>query len=373
MKNLSAKEILKTLVSINSVFPNEDQIGKYLYSYLVKLGFNVKKIATDKGRNNIVATFGKSSKYLGFYGHMDTVPRDLKKNNHLRLKIDKNIARGLGAEDMKGGIAGILQAGEYAVRHNLPVKLVFGVDEENISQGAHDLVDSKALDDITFLIVGESGQIKDYKKAFAVCYGRKGRILFEAEVFGKRSHAAEKEKGINAIEKASELVQMLSNMKFVKDKDLGYTTLVVQSIHSEADSFSVPDRCIARFSLLTTPDIKIPKFINQVEKLCKKANINMTLRPFPRKTPYGESYKIDRKDPFFSKMEKKILSKYQFSLDYGDSVADENVFANRLKIPVISLGPIGGGGHTEDEWLNLDSLEIVIEVYKEAIRLYNSK
>ena len=366
-------ELLRKLVSINSIFPNEKAIGEFLYKYLRSIGFNVRKVPTSKDRFNIIATYGKSLRFLGFYGHMDTVPRDLTKNNYLNLKIEKNIARGLGAEDMKGGITAILKAGEYAVENNLPVKLVFGVDEENISQGAHDLVDSKALNDITFLIVAESGQIKDYKKAFAICYGRKGRILFEAEVFGKRSHAAEKEKGINAIEKASQLVQIISNIKFAKDKDLGYTTLVVQSIASEADSFSVPDRCIVRFSLLTTPDIKSPNFIKEVEKLCRKANIDMTLKPFPRKTPYGESYKMDRNDKFFSQMDRDIFSKYEFSLDYGDSVADENVFANRLKIPVISLGPIGGGGHTEDEWLNLDSLETVSGVYKETIRLYNSE
>lgn len=367
-------DILKTLVSINSIFPNEDEIGKYLRAYLLNLSFNVKKIPTGKGRYNIVATCGNSSSYLGFYGHMDTVPIEkTSEHNPFSMTIDGNVIKGLGVEDMKGGIAAILQAGEYAVKNNFPAKLIFGVDEENISQGAHDLIDSGILKDISFLVVGESGQIKNYKQPFNVCYGRKGRIFFEATVLGKAAHAAEKEKGINAIEKASELIQILSKIEFAKDKDLGYTTIVVQSIASEADSFSVPDRCIVKFSLLTTPNVNSSQFTKEVQRLCKKANIDLTLKPFNRKTPYGESYKINKKEPFIEALEKEIFTKLSVLPDYGDSVADENVFANRLKIPVISLGPIGGGGHTKDEWLDARSLEIVENVYKKIIQLYNSQ
>jgi hypothetical protein len=39
------------------------------------------------------------------------------------------------------------------------------------------------------------------------------------------------------------------------------------------------------------------------------------------------------------------------------SVADENVFANRLHIPVVTIGPIGGGDHTAEEWVSLNSLK----------------
>lgn len=43
----------------------------------------------------------------------------------------------------------------------------------------------------------------------------------------------------------------------------------------------------------------------------------------------------------------------------------------RLNIPVICLGPMGGGKHTKEEWLDLDSLNSVEETYKSITRLYH--
>lgn len=50
------------------------------------------------------------------------------------------------------------------------------------------------------------------------------------------------------------------------------------------------------------------------------------------------------------------------------SVDDEYVSANRLGIPVLSLGFTGGDGHIKDEWLRLKSLKAVEEVYKKIIK-----
>jgi len=73
----------------------------------------------------------------------------------------------------------MMQSAAFAVKNNYPVKFIFGVDEENISKGAHDLVNSGFLQDVGFMIVGESGQVKDIGKPFSVVYGRKGRTLYK--------------------------------------------------------------------------------------------------------------------------------------------------------------------------------------------------
>ncbi len=363
--------LLEKLVSIPSAFPDEKAIGEYLFTYLQNLGFQVTKIQTEKDRFNIVAVFGRARKYLAFYGHMDTVLPEPDQEDPYRVSIKDNIAIGLGVGDMKGGIAAMLQAGEYAVRNNLPVKLIFGVDEEGISQGAHDLVDSGFLDDVDFLIVGESGQVKNYQQAFSICYGRKGRILFETFIKGKKAHAAESEKAINAIEQAAVVVEILKKISFQEHKNLGMTRVVMHELHSQTDSFSVPDTARILFSLLTTPNIDSKEFLRNIREQASKKRINVALKPFKRKTPYSESYEVDKENHFLKKLEGEIFHKYNVVPIYASSVADENVFANRLKIPVISIGPIGGEEHTRNEWLNLNSLATVEDVYKKIIMLYN--
>ncbi|MEZ4979978.1 MAG: hypothetical protein R2772_11890, partial [Chitinophagales bacterium] len=92
----------------------------------------------------------------------------------------------------------------------------------------------------------------------------------------------------------------------------------------------------------------------------------------PRTTPYGESYQVNLEDPFLTELQEKIFNPQGVSAYYCGSVADENVFANRLGIPVVSLGPRGGGCHSCDEWVSLKSMDDLVEMYKEIIKLFNS-
>lgn len=367
-------DLLKKLVSIPSTFPDEKAISDFIFAYLVEKGFKVKRVTTGKNRHNLIATFGKAEKYLSFYGHMDTVPNNFSERKEpYTMEVKSGVATGLGVEDMKGGVAAIIKMGEYAVENKLPVKLVFGVDEEDISQGAHDLVNSQELKDIAFMVVGESGQIPPKAKNFTVCYGRKGRILFVADIKGKKTHAAESEKGINAADKAAIFINLLSKIKFAKHPRLGTTKIVIHSVVAETDSFSIPDTCRIQFSLLTTPGVNSAEFAKEVKQLAKEHAINLSLSTFQRATPYGESYEIDRKNKFLKIIEERIIKEYAVTPMYTDSVADENIFANRLNIPVMSLGPIGGGGHTSNEWLDLSSFHTVEKVYKDILSLYHSQ
>jgi acetylornithine deacetylase/succinyl-diaminopimelate desuccinylase-like protein len=365
-------QLLKQLVKINSIFPNEYLLSTYIRNYLETIGFKIQVVKTSVKRVNIIATYGMAKKYLAFYGHMDTVaPETGYPQNPFKLIIKKNKAYGLGVADMKGGITAIIKLGEFAAKNKLPVKLIFGVDEENISQGAHDLVNSNLLSTIDFMIVAESGQIKNKKQPISVCYGRKGRIIFDINVYGKRSHAAESKRGINALEQASKLILEIKKMTLPKDTFFGTSDVVFQRIISDIDSFSIPDLCLIQCSLLTNSKCKGVDFIKQVQSIALKNKIKIAIKFHERTTPYGESYIVDLKNPFMKKIINTIIKPKQIKPIYTDSVADENVFANRLKIPVLTMGAIGGGDHTKSEWLSIPSLKELFESYKIILHLYN--
>lgn len=370
---MNSLELLQKLVSINSVFPNEQKLSFYLQEYLEKIGLKVEVVVTDKNRNNLIATHGKSKKYLCFYAHLDTVPRDEEgAHDPHKLVVQGDKAFGLGAEDMKGAIVNILHTAEYAVQHNLPLKIIFAVDEEFISKGAHDLVNSKKLSNISFLVSGESGQIKDFEQPFSVVYGRKGRLLLEMEISGKKSHAADSKHGKNAILDASVLIKSLEKIQLKKNKYLGETEFVLQSIHSDTTSFSIPDKCVIRCSVLTVPGVTSQDVIKKITSIAGKNNIDVNVSLVKRETPYGDAYEIDRKNTFLKRLEKEVFTPNKVVPIYTGSVADENIFANRLNIPVISVGPMGGGGHTKDEWLSIKSFHKMKDVYKLILELYNT-
>src|SRR3989338_8082876 len=210
MKSL---DLLSQLVRINSIFPFEQKISTFVENYLRKLGFRIQIITTGKNRNNIVATYGKAHGYLAFYAHLDTVPLScgyITDPYKLTIKGDK--AYGLGAGDVKGGMTAILQTARYAVKNKLPIKLIITVDEENISQGAHDVIDADVLKNVTCIISSESGQIKNLTQMYTVVYGRLGRALFDIYVKGKIAHATEEHKGVNAIAEAIRLIEYIKKI-----------------------------------------------------------------------------------------------------------------------------------------------------------------
>lgn len=365
--------LLQDLVAIRSVFPHEQALAAYITSELHTLGFTIRQCVVSEGRNNIVATYGTTKAYLGFYGHMDTVPPDSHYTQDPFTVLRKGAqAHGLGVADMKGGLAAMLRLAATAAKEQLPVKLIFGVDEENISLGAHTLVDQSMLKDVHFLISGESGQVKNERQGYSVCYGRRGRIAIKVTVRGKKAHAAESHKAINAIEMAGRLITHLDQLSFAHNPNFGTTNLVIHEISGSTDSFSVPDECSFMLSALTAPPTRHTEVIHQLSALAKKLGVQADITPLSRPTPYGDSYEVDQSSAFLQRIQKEVFAPDSVVPAYVESIADENIFANRLGIPVISIGPIGGGDHTAHEWVDVASLDNVAACYAKILRLYAS-
>ena len=367
-------ELLRSLIEINSVFPAEATLSRFMQGLLRENGFTVQELMSEGGRPSIVATYGIASKYLAFYGHLDTVPPDPAFTfNPFDMKTDDTNAYGLGVADMKGGNACILSAAFDAAKKGLPVKVVFGVDEEDISLGAHDLVTSGFLNDVAFMVVAESGQILDFSQQYSVGLGRKGRILFEARVHGVTSHAAVATPEGNAISRAAVFVKLLENLEFPSHHGLGKSRVIPHAISASTDSFSAPGECTLRFSVLTTPGVTSEGVSAQIKERAASLGLKVAFAPVSRKTPYGEAYEAPREDSFVRLLEEKVFAPASVKPEYFSSVADENVFAHRLKIPVITLGPIGADEHSKDEWVRISSLDATVEAYKTIIKLWNSR
>jgi len=363
-------KLLTILVGIPSVFPNEQGLSRFIEKYLHSLNnCSIERVPVSKGRDNIIATIGNAKKYPCFYGHMDTVePDQLWVQNPYKVTIKQGIAKGLGVTDMKGGIAVILLVAKYASENNLAIKLAFGVDEEQFSEGSFILTKNSFFDDVCIIISAESGQVINKNQPFAVNYGRMGRIVLQCEIQGLTAHAARSDLAINAIFKAGRLLQLIQNLKFKSHPQLGKTEILPFEIKGLTNSFSIPEQTEVKFNVLTTPGTSGKTVLAKIKSVAKKNNIKVLLNLMSRPTPYMESYQVDLDHPLIIKMG-KLFQQHKVTPVYARSVADENRFANDLNIPVISLGPVGGGDHTADEWVKLDSLEKVLEVYKEIIQI----
>lgn len=143
---MEAKKILKDLVAFNTIADKENHlIMDYIDNFLSDLGFDVERIKnSETGKEVLVGKYG-ADPAVGFLGHTDTVDitEGWTTDPHVLTEKD-GVLYGLGACDMKGGIAAFLAA----ISNTDLSKLKKGIavyctyDEEIMFGGVKDLVEA---------------------------------------------------------------------------------------------------------------------------------------------------------------------------------------------------------------------------------------
>ncbi|MEK6979542.1 MAG: M20/M25/M40 family metallo-hydrolase [Candidatus Micrarchaeota archaeon] len=385
---MESLELLRKLVSINSVFPNERELAEYLEKKLRELGFTMKRIPISENRFNVVGERGTGGKAVMLYAHMDTVePYGTWGTDPFTLteqpgNEDKLI--GLGSVDMKAGIAAILIAcADEDVRNkNKRIKIAFGVDEENISEGAQEIAKSGFLNDVEFCISTESPHPDGIELGpKALTLGRRGRCVIEINVPGQSAHGANLSLGKNAISEAAKLIPKLEarNQQMKSHELLPPPTQFIRKIHGESNSLSTPDSVTLELDRhLVTPETpesalaETQKFIDSLYTNGEFREINgnrITARLKERKTPYLAPFVTEKNNPHVMKFAEIIKQKFGSGpkYGYGLSVADENIFAAR-GVPVAVIGAKGGNEHAANEWVFKSSYFELIDVLKTFLR-----
>lgn len=370
--------LLEKLISINSIYPNELEHSEFLDKYLQELGFKTERQYVAENRFNIFAERGEGEGAICFFGHMDTVPvfGDWDSDPFTARK-DGDLLYGLGSVDMKGGIFSILEACRLSKDFGKKIKVLFCVDEENISLGAWNAIENKKFfEDAKVIIAAETGNIHPYDpKEKWVHLGRRGRCSIIVEVKGLSAHGAFPEKGLNAILEASRLIDALEKLPRAEHEIIGKSSLFCSNFKAPEVSLSIPEKCTFQIdrSLVPpeTPKSALQEIKDYVNKLKDEGVLkaDFTIKLQDRDTPFAPPYVTDHDNESI----KKILSVIEantdkLSIDYGLSVADENVFAAGTNVPVISVGPEGDNEHTANEWVDIRSLERLIDYYLEFIK-----
>jgi acetylornithine deacetylase/succinyl-diaminopimelate desuccinylase-like protein len=373
---MESVEILRKLVGIPSIFPNEERIAVFIEQFLKKLGYRTKRQYVEKNRFNVLGEFGNGPTSIFFYGHLDTVEVCKGwKTNPFELKVEKDIAYGLGAYDMKGGITAILRTLEIFKPKNLKIKVAFGVDEENISRGADVLVRSGWLKDVNYAIVPEAATTYESLGPKMIILGRRGRVAVRVIVRGKSAHGAQPDLGINAIEEGSKIILALKKLKLRSHKLLGKSTVCPLKFESKVESLSVPEIAEIVIDRHLVPPETQSSVLREMKTLVKNLHLRakVDVKFVKRDTPFLMPYITPKEHPFVkmvSNIVKKKFGKVVFG--YGLSVADENYFGSRAKLPVIVIGPKGGNCHTSNEWVSISSINELIEIFREVLETLDS-
>ena len=336
------EKILKDLVGFNTIKDRQNkEILDYIENYLENLGFTV-----EKRKKYLVMSYGKSPK-LAFIGHSDTVEYiDGWDSNPFILTKKENNLYGLGACDMKGGIAAFLSALSDIDLKKLKygIKVIITYDEEIAFTGIKEVI----KDDIKipeYVIVGEPTD----NKAMTGCKG-----LFAIKVFTNdiKVHSSTPHKGksanLNMIKLLNELDMFYNeNIKgeINKEYEVPYTTMNIGLLNGGSAINSVAASCMSYVDFRTVSNDHVELLKCKLNELCKK---------------YDAKYEIDIDvKTFYNNID--FLGK-----TYTAGFMTEASFIGECKRIILGVGPMSA--HEINEHVNIESLKNCKEQYIKIVK-----
>ena len=366
-------ELLTKLISIPSFVSkesgnNENKIGVFLIDYIRRFlpWMRIQTQPISNTRFNIIAGDRKNPR-LVFLCHMDTV-KPSKGTNSLRPIVNDRFISGLGAVDMKGGIAALLTA----TKENGPadgIMFAFDCDEEYGFIGIREIV-KKYKFSPELVICPEPTDLK-------IINGCRGVIEISFSILGKTAHAGRPKEGINAIEKSVELIGLLKKELDAKTSSKKEHTTVNLSQLIGGKQFgkqivlqanAVPD--ISSLVLDIRPaavSLNAETVLNLIKVIAKKLEVIMINEKISLDYP---PYRTERK--FLNKFE-AILNNSDLKPQYFDIAKGgfyEIAFLNKAwGCPAICFGPgPAKSAHTKDELVTIESLQKTKSIFKALLK-----
>lgn len=359
---------LTKLVAADSRTGSERAITPLFKKLLEDSGFSVEVQEVSEGQSNLYAVKNDhpKSKATLFYGHQDTVaPAQGWGSDPFELRCENGRLYGLGAFDMKGGIAAFLEATHHTTAY---VKIFLAVDEEEASQGAWYAAQNNEqfFQDVGLVVSAEPSLVGGSSH---ITIGRTGRFLFDVVFQGKSVHLANYQDGVDAIER---MQKFLGSFYTIRHEmfDAHGSTAQIRSVQSGVVGMSVPEAASCQVEVLAAYGEGIEGIQAKLQQL---AGSNAQVAIAPRKTPYLSGY---HNSTFLYQdvLEQTIRRVYNEPVTYIErkSVGDDNVLAS-LGLPVITWGPEGGNAHTADEWVSVTSLDNLRCGYETFLNLISSR
>ena len=372
----------RELIRIPSVYTKEAEIADFVDCRLTDWGFKTKTVPVPEHGPCIVAEYGDAaSPSIVLNGHMDTVEvMSGWKHDPFGAEIEDGVLYGLGALDMKCGLAALMMtfktlAGSDALRGR---RIVFQAvpGEEDLGIGTRTLIREGSFRNAEAVIVGEGfGGLR------AVTNGRRGGSYYDFHVLGQSAHGATPHLGKNAAVDAAKLVCALEQMSLSQsDRLLSDAfeplkeTQTVLSVHGGGISLSVPDRCVVSIVRCTMPggrtDI-MPDLETMVSKLSLECEVDIEFKNGPG--DFYRPYLTDPEEPLVQAAVDSMadVTGIRPTVVCGVSEADDNIVAEETGLPVICMGPGETGDmaryHRAEESVTVSQLPLALEAYRRTI------
>jgi acetylornithine deacetylase len=356
--------LLKQLVAIDSVNPSlvsgaagEAAIARALAESLRDAGLRVEIQEVRPGRPNVIGTLtgGAPGRSLMFCGHIDTVGAAGMTRPFDPVERDGRVF-GRGSQDMKSGIAAMIGAAHtIATAGGLDagsIVIACVVDEEHASIGAEALVTGYRAD---AAVVTEPTDL-------AVAVAHKGFEWVEVETEGRAAHGSRPREGRDAILRMGRVLTELEALDRSLQSGrthplLGSASLHASLIEGGRELSSYPDRCTLQVERRTIPGEPAGSVGREVEAILARLRAqDSEFQGASKVMFYRSPYEIDAHHDLPSMLVSSAATAGVTAPVIGMSFWTDAAILGDAGIPSVLFGPTGGGLHSLEEWVEIDSV-----------------
>ncbi|MFL7840087.1 MAG: ArgE/DapE family deacylase [Candidatus Promineifilaceae bacterium] len=367
--------VLQQLVQIDSTNPDlhpdnagEGQIASFLASRCADLGLEVDLYEVADGRMNVVGTLkgNADGPSLMLNGHMDTVGVE-GMDDPFGGKIVDGRLYGRGAQDMKGSLAAMLGAAKAIIDEDIALKgdlyLAFVVDEETQSIGTADLALQLQSD---AAIVTEPTDLQ-------VCRAHRGFIWYEVTTYGRAAHGSRYEEGIDAIMHMGRFLAELDKLEKELRRRPAYPLTGPPSLHASliegGREISVyPAQCNLLLERRTNPDETVKAATAELQAIIDHLSAeDPTFKAELRCTFDRDPFEVAEDAAIVQVLDAAAIRHLGESRPHmGATFWTDAALLAGAGMETVLLGPIGAGLHSDEEWVDLQSVFDLAQILAET-------
>jgi acetylornithine deacetylase/succinyl-diaminopimelate desuccinylase family protein len=355
-----AIKLLRELVAINSVnptlvpgAPGERDVADAIAIEMRRIGLDVVVEDVAPGRPNVVGVLeGRTpGRSLMFCGHTDTVGVAGMNDPFTPIERDGRLF-GRGAQDMKGGVAAMIDAARVIAERSLPAGRVIVaavVDEEHSSIGADALVKTWRAD----------GAVVTEPTDLAIAIGHKGFAWIEIEVMGKAAHGSRPAEGIDAILRLGRVMNRLETLDRALQSRQPHPLMATGSLHASLvaggrELSSYPDHAVLTLERRTLPSESDAAALEEVREILNALGQEDAAFRGEARLLFGRpAYEIPAAHQLPRALRDAVAALGRSAPLVGASFWTDAAVLGHAGTPSVLFGPGGAGLHSTQEYVNV--------------------
>ncbi|MCI0486764.1 MAG: ArgE/DapE family deacylase [Blastocatellia bacterium] len=374
----STIKLLTELVAIDSVNPQlapggagEGEIAEAVAARMRSAGIDVEITEVLPGRPNVVGVIEGRAQgpSLMFCGHLDTVGVIGMESPFTPVEREGRLY-GRGAQDMKGGVAAMVDAACALAKSGWPKRgrliVAAVIDEEYESAGAEAIAARWKAD---AAVVTEPTDM-------TVAIGHKGFSWVEVTTRGRAAHGSRPREGRDAILRMGRVLSRLESL----DRDLqsrephpvhGTASLHASLIEGGRELSTYPDSCCLKIERRTVGGEAIHTALAEVEEILDALKAEDPEFEAQARFMFGRpSYEIASEHELPRNLEAIVRRAGRETRLAGMTYWTDAAILGEAGIPSVVFGPGGAGLHGLEEYVLIDEVIACRDALLELARDY---